>query len=73
MKYNLLIAFFYYFNIYLFFKSVIEVELIYNIVIISAVQQSDSFIHIHTSILLQILSTDFQVCRIVLLFIGIMF
>ena len=36
------------------FKSFIQVQLIYNVMTISAVQQSDSVIHIHTSILFQI-------------------
>ena len=40
-----------------YFLSFIEVELIYNVVIISAVQESDSVIHVHTSILFQILFT----------------
>ena len=49
------------FNLYLLslyffhFLSFIEVQLIYNVVIISAVQQSGSVIHVHTSILFQIL------------------
>ena len=38
-----------------FFLSFIKVQLIYNIVMIFAVQQSDSIIHIHASILFQIL------------------
>ena len=38
-----------------FFLSFIEIELIYHVVIISAVQQSDSVMHIVTSILFQIL------------------
>ena len=38
-----------------FFKSFIAVEMIYNVVTISAVQQSDSVMHVHTSILFQIL------------------
>ena len=37
------------------FKSFIEVQLIYKVVIISTVQQNDSVIHVHTSILFQIL------------------
>ena len=37
------------------FLSFIEVELIYNVVIISAEQQSESVIHTHTFILFQIL------------------
>ena len=37
------------------FLNFIEVWLIYNVVIIAAVQQSDSVIHVHTSILSQIL------------------
>ena len=37
------------------FQSFIEVWLIYKVVIISAVQQSDSVIHVHISILYQIL------------------
>ena len=40
----------------LLFFSFIEVRLVYGIVTISAVQQSDSVVHVHTSILLQILS-----------------
>ena len=36
---------------FLIFKSFIEVELIYNVVIIFAVKKSDSVIHIHVSIL----------------------
>ena len=39
---------FFFFSI---FESFIEVELIYIVVIISAAQQSDSVLHIHTSIL----------------------
>ena len=46
--------------IFFIFKSFIEVELTYNVVIISAVQQSDSVIHIHTSILFQILCFVFN-------------
>ena len=41
---NILFSFFH------FLKSFIEVSLIYNVVLISAVQQSDSVIHIHISI-----------------------
>ena len=40
---------------FILFSSFIEVELIYNVVIISAVQQSDSVIHVHTSIVFHIL------------------
>ena len=36
-------------------KSFIEVQLIYNVVIISAIQQNDSVIHVNTSILFHIL------------------
>ena len=43
------------FSFFFIFKHFMEVELIYNVVLISAVQQSDSFIHIHISILFQIL------------------
>ena len=50
-------------NVWVFYNffsclSFIEVELIYKVVIISAVQHSDSVIHIHTSILFQILFPD---------------
>ena len=38
------------------FIDLIEVELIYNTVLVSGVQHSDSVIHIHVSILFQILS-----------------
>ena len=38
-----------------FIPLLIEVELIYNVVIISAVQQTDSVIHILSSILFQVL------------------
>lgn len=41
--------------IFFIFQSFTEVELIYNVVIISAVQHSDSVIHVHTFILFQIL------------------
>ena len=37
------------------FKSFIEIELIYNVEIISAIQPSDSVMHVYTSILSQIL------------------
>ena len=40
---------------HLFYFSFIEVQLIYKVVIISAIQQSDSFIHIPISILFQVL------------------
>ena len=40
----------------LFFKLIfIGVQLIYNVVLVSAVQQSESVIHLHISILFQIL------------------
>ena len=39
---------------FIFKKNFIEIELIFNVVIISAVQQSDSIIHIHTSVLFQV-------------------
>ena len=42
-------------NFIVFFKSFIEVELIYNLEIIFAMQQSDSFIHVYTFIVFQIL------------------
>ena len=45
-------------NVFLFlfsFFSFIKVSLVYNVVIISAVQQSDSVIHRHISILFQML------------------
>ena len=38
-----------------FFVSFIEVKVIHKVVIISAAPQSDSVIHVHTSILFQIL------------------
>ena len=40
---------------FFFFKSFIEAQLIDNVVIIYAIQQSDSVIHVHTSMLFQIL------------------
>ena len=43
------------FVFFFIFKSFIDVYVIYKVVIISAVQQSDSVIHGHTSILFQIL------------------
>ena len=44
-------------NVYSFFifKIFIRVQLIYNVVLVSAVQQSESVIHIHISTLFQIL------------------
>ena len=33
----------------------VEVKLIYNVVIISAIQKSDSVVHVHASVLFQIL------------------
>ena len=41
--------------IYILFNFFIQVELIYNIVYVSGVKHSDSVIHIHISILFQIL------------------
>ena len=41
--------------LFVFFLSFIEVELIYNVVIIFAAQHSDSNIHVHIFILFQIL------------------
>ena len=55
MNHHLLVfkLFFFFFSI--FYLNFIEVRLIYKVVIMSAVQQSDSVVHIHTSILFQIL------------------
>ena len=39
----------------LFFFNLIGVELIYNVVLVSGVQQSDSVLDIHVSILFQII------------------
>ena len=39
-----------------FFNNVIEVQLIYNVVLVSTVQQRDSVIHIHIYILFHIFS-----------------
>ena len=50
------LVFFFNFKIFLFsFFSFIEVLLRYNIEIISAIQQSDSVLHLHISILFRIL------------------
>ena len=46
--------FFFFFHLS-FKKKFIGVEFIYNVVLVSAVQQSDSVIHIHIFILFQIL------------------
>ena len=43
------------FFFFFIFLTFMEVELICNVVIISAVHQSDSAIHVHTSILFQII------------------
>ena len=43
------------FDFMLHFFLIIEVNMIYNVVLVSGVQQSDSVIHIHICILLQIL------------------
>ena len=40
------------------FLFLIEAQLIYNVVFISAVQQSDSVIHIHTSFLVSVLCSE---------------
>ena len=42
-------------NFFFIFKDFIEVQLIYSVLIISVVQQSDSIMHVHTLILFQIL------------------
>ena len=43
------------FNFILFFKFFIGVQLIYNVVLVSGIQHSDSAIHTHIFILFQIL------------------
>ena len=43
----------YYFFIFLKFLFYIGVELIYNVVLVSGAQQSDSVMHIHISTLIQ--------------------
>ena len=42
-------------NFFFIFKSFVEIYLIYKVVIISLVRQSDSVVNVHTSILFQIL------------------
>ena len=49
------LLFFFYVLLFSFFRSFIEAELMYEAVKTPAVEQSDSVIHVHTSILFQIL------------------